>query len=91
MFLCSKRFAPGSWREKTRDDQITVLPRSLPFWSYSLHGSVEASLRMTSSEVQEVCPFSLRVPSVDLFFVCCFCIRSVEVDLFAVVSRIRFR
>jgi hypothetical protein len=42
----SKRFAPGGWTKSTRDDAITVTKRYLPFWNFSFHGSINASIKI---------------------------------------------
>jgi hypothetical protein len=51
----SKRFAPGGWTQSTKDNAITVNRRYLPFWNLSLHGSINASLKLAHNTTIRVC------------------------------------
>ncbi len=53
-FILSKRFAPGGWTQSTKDDNIIVNKRYLPFWNLSLQGSINASINLAQTQTNRV-------------------------------------
>jgi len=60
-FVLSKRFAPGGWIQSTKDDNITVNKRYLPFWNLSLVGSINASINLSNTTTNRVCFFFIFI------------------------------
>lgn len=55
------RFAPNNWIQQTNLDKINIDKIYVPFWNYSLQGSIQSNIRLSRVTHVKVCSIDYSI------------------------------